>query len=402
MTFYILTDDSKRIICWSSVCSALKPESRKSQLGLIGKCDLSKIFDAPDPENPTIYNRYNDVPDNGEGLQTLSDTPSSFMKFPRGTKITKFSKDGPQTSVVACYNEDAQTYSVIFAGGTAEFSHDEIKKLYNPIIEQRADRDSINKEIEELAELDVCNPVEKLDELAGKTFLLDPLPDGTWQRAKIIQLVEGIKQHTQQVDKNPERIKFLVQYKINKFKKEELMTYEDILDYIQWNHEEQVGIYWKFWQIIRHQKVNRGDKDYKWSSWNLIIEWEDGEQSKQPLTLSFADAPYEFAEYALKKNLLYTDEWCCCQCYATKRNQFDLDTKHFQANLRYVKRKIYNTKVKSYNEAMKFKYGAQVTKNYLEACQLNDDNKNNLRKETITFEMLKLDEYKVFRDLGDV
>ena len=95
-------------------------------------------------------------------------------------------------------------------------------------------------------------------------------------------------------------------------KKEELMTYKDILDYIEWNHEEQGGIYWKFRRFIGHQKVKKGDKDYKGSSWNLMIEWEDGERSEEPLTLFFADAPYEVAEYALKNYLLCTDGWQCC------------------------------------------------------------------------------------------
>ena len=40
-----------------------------------------------------------------------------------------------------------------------------------------------------------------------------------------------------------------------------------------------------------------------------MIEWEDGERSEEPLTLFFADAPYEVAEYALKNNLMYTEGW---------------------------------------------------------------------------------------------
>ena len=132
-----------------------------------------------------------------------------------------------------------------------------------------------------------------------------------------------------------------------------------------------------------------------------MIEWEDEEQSKQPLTLFFADAPYKVAEYLLKNNLL-TEGWRYCQHYATKKNLVNLDTKHFQANLRYVKQKIYKAKVKSYNEAKKFKCGVQVPKNYLEGCQLDEGNKNDLWKEAVALEILKLDEYKVFKDLCDV
>ena len=94
---------------------------------------------------------------------------------------------------------------------------------------------------------------------------------------------------------------------INNNKKEELMNYKDILDYIERNHEEQGGIYLKFWWIIGHQKVKKGDKDYKGSSWNLMIEWEDGKYSIEFFAWFFTDTPYKVAGYALKSDILHTD-----------------------------------------------------------------------------------------------
>ena len=44
----------------------------------------------------------------------------------------------------------------------------------------------------------------------------------------------------------------------------------------------------------------------------------------------------------------------------------------------------------------------QVPRNYLEAYQLDEDNENNFWKEVVALEILKLDEYEVFEDLGDV
>ena len=132
----------------------------------------------------------------------------------------------------------------MFPGGkTKQLSHEEVRELYNPIIERR-DPNVINDEINALADLDVRNPIEKLDDLAGKSFLMDPREDGTRQRATIVQLVEGVKRFSHELEKDPKRIKFLVKYKINQEQKEELMNYADILDYIERNADEnQQGIY---------------------------------------------------------------------------------------------------------------------------------------------------------------
>ena len=135
----------------------------------------------------------------------------------------------------------------MFPGGkTEELPHEEVRELYNPLLE-RKDPSVINEEINTLADLDVRNPIEKLDDLAGKSFLMDPRDDGTRQRATIMQLVEGVKRFSHELEKDPKRIKSLVKYKINEEQKEELMTYAKILDYIERNADEnQQGIYWKF------------------------------------------------------------------------------------------------------------------------------------------------------------
>ena len=135
----------------------------------------------------------------------------------------------------------------MFPGGkTKELPHEEVRKLYNPLLE-RKDPSVINEEINTLADLDVRNPIEKLDDLAGKSFLMDARDNGTQQRATIIQLVEGVKRFSRELEKDPKRIKFLVKYKINEEQKEELMTYAEILDYIERNADKnQQGIYWKF------------------------------------------------------------------------------------------------------------------------------------------------------------
>ena len=64
----------------------------------------------------------------------------------------------------------------------------------------------------------------------------------------------------------------LVTYKIDGEKTDQLLTYSEILDYIKRNNTENDGIYWRFQRIIAHQRVKPGDKNYKGSAWNLMIE----------------------------------------------------------------------------------------------------------------------------------
>ena len=60
------------------------------------------------------------------------------------------------------------------------------------------------------------------------------------------------------------------------------MSYNQIVDYIE---EDQTwdGI-WKFREILDHKKVKPSDEDYKGCSWNLLIEWETGERTWEPLS----------------------------------------------------------------------------------------------------------------------
>ena len=151
--------------------------------------DLPDIFQVPDPENPVIYEQPSSGPEDGEDFKISSDAELAFVHFPRGTKITKFVDKEPATGIVLRYNEDATTYMVMFPGGrTEEMDHEEVRKLYNPIIEQK-DATTIDKEIDTLADLDVGNPIKKLDDMGGKSFLMDIQEDRTPQRATIVQLV---------------------------------------------------------------------------------------------------------------------------------------------------------------------------------------------------------------------
>ena len=65
MTFMILTNDTRKVISRSGVQTALDDTSRNKRLDPLS---LDDVFTGPDPDNPVIYNRYNDkfVAEDGE------------------------------------------------------------------------------------------------------------------------------------------------------------------------------------------------------------------------------------------------------------------------------------------------------------------------------------------------
>ena len=128
--------------------------------------------------------------------------------------------------VITAYDLKQDLYTIQYTNRQQEkVSHEDVLLIYCPPT-KRVDKDILLKEIEAAqgSNLDKRNPVEKLEDLAGRTFLMDIKDDGTRDRVKIKQVVEGIDRFNKKIEKDPKRIKMLVQLG-NKEKTEELMTY---------------------------------------------------------------------------------------------------------------------------------------------------------------------------------
>jgi hypothetical protein len=69
-------------------------------------------------------------------------------------------------------------------------------------------------------------------------------------------------------------------------------------------------IKWKFKHITYYQGPLKSDHlDYKGSTYNGMIEWENGEVTTEPRSIIAADDPITCATYAKRKNLLDTPGW---------------------------------------------------------------------------------------------
>jgi hypothetical protein len=138
--------------------------------------------------------------------------------------------------------------------------------------------------------------------LVGRTFLMAPQPDGQCFRAHIVQAIED---HERDLAYNSECIHFLCSVNDDQFK--EIMSYNDPLSSLE---EDGENIVWKFKCMSAHQgPLMPKDKDWNGSAYNVMVEWENGEITTEPILIIAADNPVSCAIYARDNNLLDVDGW---------------------------------------------------------------------------------------------
>ena len=90
---------------------------------------------------------------------------------------------------------------------------------------------------------------------------------------------------------------------------EGIVTCNEILNHID-NSEEDDPIEWIFKETTCHEGLlSRTHPNYKGSPYNLVIAWENGEISTEPLSMVAADDPVSCAVHARHNNLLGQPEW---------------------------------------------------------------------------------------------
>jgi hypothetical protein len=140
------------------------------------------------------------------------------------------------------------------------------------------------------------SPVFNPQDLIGRSFMMDKQSDGKNPRDTIIHLLED---HESSLEDNPTRIKFRVS--VNTDQQEDIIKYNKILEYI--TKDKESDITWKFRRIISRKGPTRG------SQYDLLIEWENGEISKEPLKIIAADNPVTCAIYARENSLFKQPGW---------------------------------------------------------------------------------------------
>ena len=223
-----------------------------------------------------------------------------------------------------------------------------------------------------MANIDIPN-------LLGRSFLLPSEDNGERHMAKIID----IDDHGQPL----EDIKFKL--KINKDQAEEIMSYNQLMEYIQkgTDAEEDPDSLFKFRDIVAHQgPLESTDPDHKGSKYNVMVEWESGEITYETLALISKDDPITCAVYAKKHDLLDTTGW-----------------KHLKRDAKTSKRLIRAVKqsnIRQVRASARYQHGFQVPKDYNDAIRLDKENSNTHWQDAMDLELSQIHEYKVFKDTG--
>ena len=177
--------------------------------------------------------------------------------------------------------------------------------------------------------------------------------------------------------------------KINKDQAEEIMSYNQLMDYIQkgTDAEEDPDSLFKFRDIVAHQgPLESTDPNHKGSKYNVMVEWESGEVTYEPLTLLSKDDPITCAVYAKKHDLLDTTGW-----------------KHLQRCAKTSKRLIRAVKqsrTRQVRASARYQHGFQVPKDYNDAMRLDKKNGNTHWQDPMDLELTQIHEYTVFKDTG--
>ena len=146
-----------------------------------------------------------------------------------------------------------------------------------------------------------------------------------------------------------EDIKFNL--KINKDQAEKIMSYNQLMDYIQkgTDAEEDPDSLFKFRDIVAHEgPLESTDPDHKGSKYNVMVEWESGEFTYEPLTLISKDDPITCAVYAKKHDLLDTTGWKHLKRYAKTSKRL----------IRAVKQ----SRIRQVRASARYQHGFQVPK----------------------------------------
>ena len=223
-------------------------------------------------------------------------------------------------------------------------------------------------------------PMTNIDipNLLGRSFLLSPEDNGERYMAKIID----IDDHGQHL----EDIKFKL--KISKDQAEEIMSYNQLMDYIQKGTDaEDPDSLFKFRDIVAHQgPLESTDPYHKGSKYNVMVEWESGEITYEPLALISKDDPITCAVYAKKHDLLDTTGWKHLKRYAKTSKRL----------IRAVKQ----SRIRQVRASARYQHGFQVPRDYNDAMRLDKENGNTHWQDAMDLELTQIHEYKVFRDTG--
>ena len=226
------------------------------------------------------------------------------------------------------------------------------------------------------------------EQLIGLTYLHDT-GNGEKVRATVLKKLQDHSANNHQnikmlvgvgEDKNGEQI-------------EELIAYTELSDCIEEQHRAEMAQsaggddVFTFQEIVGHEgPLKPKHANYKGSKYNVMVKWDDGSVTSEPLHIMIKDDPVSCAKYGYDHNLLDQPGW--------KR------VKRLGNRQKKLARMVKAAKSQAKKNAPMFKFGVQIPKNHKQAMELDAKNGNTKWADAEQKEKDQLFEYGTFRSLG--
>jgi hypothetical protein len=220
------------------------------------------------------------------------------------------------------------------------------------------------------------------DELLGLTFIRD-MDDGRKFRATVArQIVDNDAA-------NHQRIKFLVEMSHGQL--DEIIAYNELSALIEDQHEAELHApddsTWAFKDIRDHQgPLQSHDRRYKGSSYNVLVHWEDGSETYEPLSVMAKADPITCAKYAQDHNLLDLPGWKSLKRIASRTVLFARMQRQY--------------KLERERNGPCYKFGVLLPHSRKDAIKLDEANQNTKWQDSLRLEMDQIDAYNTFKDTG--
>ena len=150
---------------------------------------------------------------------------------------------------------------------------------------------------------------------------------------------------------------------IGKEKLEEIISYNQLVDHLEAAANEISDDLFKFRALIGHQgPLKPTDPNWKGSKYDVLVDWETGEKTYEPLSVLAADDPATCATYAKENDLLHIDGW------KRFRNQAKRD--------KTLTRSVMQSRIWQVRRANKYMSGYLIPRSYKEALEYDKENNN--------------------------
>jgi hypothetical protein len=161
-------------------------------------------------------------------------------------------------------------------------------------------------------------------------------------------------------------------------KLEEIIAYNELSDVIECQHEAELhspdSASWAFKEITEHQgPLTPSDRRYKGSSYNVLVHWEGGSETFDPLSVMAKEDPITCAKYAKDNDLLDKLGWKSLQHIASRTLKFA--------------RMCRQAKLQTERRGPTYKFGILLPTDRNHALRINKDNDDHLWETSLGTEM---------------